>query len=79
MSRKWLRDPKTVAPLRAIIRTEHGTVKLDLTPQRSINAPTIIHTLECGHVAEPLIRLGCRLPYPPKRRRCKECVRAGNG
>jgi hypothetical protein len=63
-----------VAPLRAITRTERGTTQLELMPGRSFTVPVLIHTLECGHTAEPMIRAGCRLPYPPKRRRCKECL-----
>lgn len=65
---------KRIAPLRAVVHTERGTTTLQLTPQHTVTAPTLIHTLECGHKAGPLVRLGCRLPYPPKRRRCKECL-----
>jgi hypothetical protein len=63
-----------VAPLRAITHTERGETVIDVSPELKITAPTLIHTLECGHKAEPLIRMGARLPYPPKRRRCKECM-----
>lgn len=63
-----------VAPLRAITRTEREHRQLELLPGRSFTVPVLIHTLECGHTAEPMIRAGCRLPPVPKRRRCQECL-----
>ena len=70
---------RRIAPLRAVVRTERSTTEVTLTPQLTVTAPVLIHHLECGHTAEPLIRLGCRLPYPPKRRRCKKCLEQESG
>jgi hypothetical protein len=61
----------TIAPLRAVVETSYGTTEIF-----GVTWPTLIHKLECGHTAEPLVRAGCRLPYPPKKRRCKECLKA---
>jgi hypothetical protein len=65
-----------VAPLRAIKSTRREEIEIEMGFGHKIPAVQVIHSLECGHEAEPLIRVGCRQPYPPKRRRCKKCLEA---
>jgi hypothetical protein len=59
-----------VAPLRAITSTA-----TEPTSFMGVPATNVIHTLECGHKAEPLLRVGCRQGKEPRRRRCKECLK----
>jgi hypothetical protein len=61
-------------PLKKIVSTRRGETVLFEGTRHALTVPTIIHKLECGHEAEPLVRVGCRLPYPPKRRRCRQCL-----
>lgn len=66
-----------VAPLRAIRSTRREEIEIETgIPGQEIKLPAVqlIHVLECGHEAEPMIRIGCRQPYPPRRRRCKKCL-----
>jgi hypothetical protein len=61
---------KPTAPLRAVVdRKETAVVFL------KVELPAVIHTLECGHTLEPLIRGGCRLGKEPQRRRCQQCLK----
>lgn len=66
------------APLRAITETRPGPPHvLEFRPGESVELKTFVYTLECGHETEPVIRDGCRVPKPPRRKRCKRCLEEG--
>jgi hypothetical protein len=73
---RWPRR-RAQAPLVAVTSARHEPITLLLGEDEErgprVEGEQLIQTLQCGHVAEPLIRIGCRLPYPPRRRRCKKC------
>jgi len=67
-------------PLRRIIETVPGEPLTLTVPGETelaglvVTLRTVVHKLECGHVTEPYVRDGCRLPPLPKRRRCQKCL-----
>lgn len=69
------------APLREIIATQPGPPvvlaldKVEGCEGFAASLRTVVHTLACGHMTEPYIRDGCRVPPLPKRRRCQECLK----
>jgi hypothetical protein len=65
-----------LGPLREIVETLPGPPLVVEQDDFHAQLRTVIHRLSCGHTTEPYVRDGCRLPKLPKRRRCKECLKA---